>query len=133
METYIVQPVDDETAETAANLVSERFEVSGVRIRGLAEAVRAAGDGEVVPDGESGYFEETVEVERIGGVIDALGSLTRVVFYADGPVLAYFDDGKLYLRANDTFAKELRSEGVGISAAEGAPDSVVAEMNEDDE
>jgi len=131
METYSLRRVGDETARTVARCVGNAFEVNTVRVRGLAEVARAGGDVDIVPDGETGYFEREMDGDEIGPVIDALPSLTRVVFYADTPVFAWFDDGKVYLRAEDPVLEDLRDDGIEPTEASGTPDSVVAEMDED--
>lgn len=131
METYTLRRVDDETARTVASRVERGFDVNTVRVRGLAEVARAGDDGDIVPEGETGYFEREMDGDETDSVIDALPSLTRVVFYADAPVFAWFDDGKIYLRADDSVLEDLRADGIEPTEASGTPDSVVAEMDED--
>ncbi len=133
MDSYIVQPADGETAREVAERVADEFEVEEIRIRGLAEAVRVAGDAAVVPEGATGYFEETVGGDETGRVVESLTSLTRVVFYAESPVFTYFDDGKLYFRGGEALVDALREAGIEPVETRGTPESVVAEMNEDDE
>jgi hypothetical protein len=131
MESYTLRRADDETARKVATVVVERFDIEAVRIRGLAEAVRASGREDVVPDGATGYFEEEIDGEDVGSVIDALGSLTRVVIYADSPVFAWFEDGKVRFRGDEEVLDAVDEEGVSASVASETPESVVEEMTDD--
>ncbi|MCX2819361.1 hypothetical protein EGH25_08350 [Haladaptatus sp. F3-133] len=131
MESYTLRRADDETAQKVATVVVERFDIEAVRIRGLAEAVRASGDEDVVPDGATGYFEEEIDGEDVDSVVDALGSLTRVVIYADSPVFAWFEDGKVRFRGDEEVLDAVDEEGVSASVASETPESVVEEMTDD--
>ena len=117
METYTLRRADDETARTVAEAVVERFDIERVRVRGLAEAVRASGNGEVAPDGATGYFERERSGDDVQAVVDGIGSLTRVVFYADAPVFAWFEDGKVRFRGDDEVLDEVRDAGIDPSTA----------------
>jgi hypothetical protein len=132
MEVYTLRRVNEETARTVAETVVEGFDVGRVRVRGLAEAVRAGGNGAVVPEGATGYFEEEVDGDSIGPVIESLGLLTRVVFYADLPVFAWFEDGKVRLRGDEDVLEALREAGIEPSVAAETPESVVTEMTDDE-
>lgn len=132
METYTLRRADDETARTVAEAVVDGFDVERVRVRGLAEAVRASGDGEVAPDGATGYFERERSGDDIEAVVDGMGSLTRVVFYADAPVFAWFEDGKVRFRGDDEILDAVRNAGIEPSAATATPESVVTEMTDDE-
>lgn len=127
----MLRRADAETAKTVARLVAEAHGAESARVRGLAEAVRASGDGDVVPEGATGYFEAEVDEGRVEAATEALGSLTRFVIYADSPVFAWFEDGKVYLRADEEVLRTLEDEGIEPSEAAETPDSVVAEMDED--
>lgn len=132
METYTLRRADDETARTVAEAVVDGFDVERVRVRGLAEAVRASGDGEVAPDDATGYFERERSGDDIEAVVDGMGSLTRVVFYADAPVFAWFEDGKVRFRGDDEILDAVRNAGIEPSAATATPESVVTEMTDDE-
>lgn len=132
MEIYTLKRVNEEGARTVAETVAERFDIGRVRVRGLAEAVRASGNEAVVPDGATGYFEDEIDQDGVGPVIESLGSLTRVVFYADAPVFAWFEDGKVRLRGDEQVLRELRDRGIEPSAAAETPESVVTEMTDDE-
>jgi len=132
METYSLRGVGAETARAVARTVSEAFDVERVRVRGLAEAVRASGYEGMILEGETGYFEDEVGGDELESVVDSLPSFTRVVFYAGRPVFAWFKDGKLYLRADDGLLNSLSERGVEPNEAARAPESVVAEMSDED-
>ncbi|MFP4174578.1 MAG: hypothetical protein ACLFSW_02210 [Halobacteriales archaeon] len=132
MGIYALRRANDETARTVAEAVTDSFDVETVRIRGLAEATRASGNAEVVPEGATGYFEDDVGAENVDRVVDALGSLTRVVFYADSPVFAWFEDGKVRFRGDERLLERIRDAGIEASVADETPESVVAEMTDDE-
>ncbi len=132
MEIYTLKRVNEEGARTVAETVAERFDIGRVRVRGLAEAVRASGNEAVVPDGATGYFEDEIDQDGVGPVIESLGSLTRVVFYADAPVFAWFEDGKVRLPGDEQALGELRERGIEPSAAAETPESVLTEMGDDE-
>jgi hypothetical protein len=129
---YTLKRVNEEEARTVAETVAERFKISRVRVRGLAEAVRASGNEAVVPDGATGYFEDETDPDGVGPVTESLSSLTRVVFYSDTPVFAWFEDGKVRLRGDEQVLRDLRDRGIEPSAAAETPESVLTEMVDDE-
>jgi hypothetical protein len=132
MERYALRRADEETARRVAEAVAGRFDIERIRVRGLAEAVRASGDENVVPEGETGYFEEDLDPDELGRVLDALGSLSRVVLYADSPVFAWFEDGKVRFRGDEALLEGFGDTEIDVSVADDTPESVVAEMTDEE-
>lgn len=130
-----------ETTRGVAGRVASEYRVSVVRFRGLADALRDRDSGafsrlkEELGGGE-GWMEGEVSGEYVDDVLGLFGrGLTGVVFRADEPVFALFDDGQVYFELPENAVKELGLGGRAKELEGGYSEGVleaVAEWDDDE-